>query len=283
MKFSDIDKRLKAVNPKVIIAASVMACFLIGWVDWYAGGEFSFSIFYIVPVVAVAWYAGRKSGITISLLAALTWLAGDLIKGHKYIMALTPYINAAARGILFLVFSALVLIVRRYLSGEIKFANEDFLTKISNSRAFFNYAGMELARLKRYREPVTLAYFDIDNFKSINDNYGHNTGDALLHDLAYTIRKKIRPTDVVARMGGDEFAILFIEASPAQAKTIMAKLHEVMMNRMEKMKWHVTFSFGVVTFLKPPGSVDAMIKMADDLMYIAKRKGKDATNYFVYR
>ena len=79
MKFSDIDKRLKAVNPKVIIAASVMACFLIGWVDWYAGGEFSFSIFYIVPVVAVAWYAGRKSGITISLLAALTWLATNIL------------------------------------------------------------------------------------------------------------------------------------------------------------------------------------------------------------
>jgi diguanylate cyclase (GGDEF)-like protein len=286
MKFVDIDRRLRTVNTKVIVAVSAVACVGLGWIGWYEwfkGNELSFSVFYIVPVLAVAWYAGRKSGISISVFAALTWLVGDLLRGHKYSMSLIPYINAVARTILFLTFSALVLIVRRFLSGETKLANEDFLTKISNGRAFFNYAGMELARLRRYKEPFTLAYFDVDNFKVINDNYGHNTGDALLHDLAYTIRKKIRPTDVVARMGGDEFAILLLETTPAHAKTIMAKLQKIMKNRMKQMNWHVTFSFGVVTFLKPPASVDDMIKKADDLMYLAKRKGKDAINYFVYR
>jgi diguanylate cyclase (GGDEF)-like protein len=283
MKFSDMDTHLKSVNTKVMTASGAAVCVLIGWAGWYAGNEFSFSVFYIVPVLAVAWYAGRKSAVGISVFAAMTWLAGDLLRGHRYSMALIPYINAVDRAVLFLAFSALVLIVRRFLTGETRSANEDFLTKISNGRAFFNYAGMELARLKRYREPVTLAYFDVDNFKSINDNYGHNTGDTLLHDLAHTIRKNIRPTDVVARMGGDEFAILLLETTPEHAKSIITKLHKIMTDRMKKQNWHVTFSFGVVTFLKPTASVDDMIKKADDLMYMAKRKGKDAINYFVYR
>jgi diguanylate cyclase (GGDEF)-like protein len=142
---------------------------------------------------------------------------------------------------------------------------------------------MELARLKRYKEPFTIAYFDVDNFKAVNDMYGHKAGDTLLLNIAYEIRKNLRPTDMVARLGGDEFAIILIEAGRDQAKRIITKLTGILNKMMKRQKHTITFSFGVVTFIKAPDSVDEMIKKADDMMYLAKRNGKDRVNYFVYR
>lgn len=283
IKFSSVNNWLKKINIKIMLAINIILCVILGWIGWFIGNEFSFSIFYIIPVLLTAWYTDKINSIFISFFAALTWLIGDLFAGRSYSLPFIPYINAIARAILFLAFSSLVLIVKKQLSHETKSANEDFITKISNSRAFFNYAKMEITRLERYKKSFTLAYFDIDNFKFINDNYGHNTGNIILADLAHTIKKNIRPTDVVARLGGDEFAILLIETSPAQARTIIEKLQKIMKICMKKKNMLVTFSFGVVTFLKPPDSVDDMIKKADDLMYSAKREGKDTINYSVYK
>jgi len=88
---------------------------------------------------------------------------------------------------------------------------------------------------------------------------------------------------MVARLGGDEFAVLLIETRPEQAKRIIAKVIRVLKGLMKAEKQSITFSFGVVTFLKAPASVDEIIKKADDMMYLAKRNGKDMVNYSVYR
>jgi diguanylate cyclase (GGDEF)-like protein len=173
--------------------------------------------------------------------------------------------------------------VKKQLYRETSFANQDFLTKISNSRAFYNYASMEMARLKRYKAPFTLVYFDVDNFKSVNDNYGHNEGDTLLLEIARVIRKHIRPTDVVARLGGDEFAVLLLETNARQAHLTICKLQKILKNSAKIKERKITFSFGVVVFIKSPKSVDDMIKKADEMMYISKHAGKDTANYFVYR
>ncbi|MCE5299978.1 MAG: GGDEF domain-containing protein [Spirochaetia bacterium] len=283
MNFTEFDKRIRKLNTRFLLSFNIFICIILGYAGWYIGNEFSFSIFYLIPVLIVAWYTNRKSGIFISFFAAFTWLIGDLFAGRSYSVSFIPYINAAARAVLFLSFSTLVLAVRKNLYSETKSANEDFLTKISNSRAFFNYTAMEIKRLSRYKKPFTLVYFDVDNFKAINDNYGHNAGDELLVTLARAIRRNIRPTDVVARLGGDEFAVLLIETGPQQARKVLPKLQTKMKEALEQTEISVTFSFGVVTFLKSPISIDDMIKKADDMMYLAKRKGKDMINYFVYR
>ena len=274
---------IDSINKNVIMALSLVMCLLVGWVGIYAGNEFSFVVLYVLPAVLAAWYAGPAGGVFISFFATLTWLLGDMLAGRTYSEPFIPYVNAAARMIIYLIISLLVSTVRIQLKKETKSANEDFLTKISNSRAFFSYVSMEIERLKRYKEPFTLAYFDVDNFKKINDTFGHNAGDALLMKLARAIRAHIRPTDVVARMGGDEFAILLIETKPEQARAAIEKLAKVMKASMKTKAMNITFSIGVVTFLKPPKSIDEMIKKADDMMYLSKRGGKDAVNYSVYR
>lgn len=86
-----------------------------------------------------------------------------------------------------------------------------------------------------------------------------------------------------ASIGGDEFAILLIEAGTEQARRIVNKLTRVLNDIMRRKQYGVTFSFGVVTFLKAPNSVDDMIKKADDMMYLAKRNGKNRVNYFIFR
>ncbi|MBN2753990.1 MAG: diguanylate cyclase [Candidatus Goldbacteria bacterium] len=279
---ADLEKWLKSINTGYLIAACMAFCVLLGWLGVFIEYEFTFSILYIIPVMAAAWFGKKSYGIIISVFAAIVWFVGDLFSGRSYSQPFIPYINTAARIILFMAFSVLVNTVRNFLVMEIRLANEDFLTKISNSRGFFKYVEMELKRLKRYKEPFTVVYFDVDNFKSVNDMYGHKAGDMLLVDIAHIIRKHIRPTDMVARLGGDEFGILLIEAGPSKAKKITGKIYRMLNDVMRKKHSFITFSFGVVTFLKPTRSVDDVIKKSDDLMYAAKHGGKARINYSIY-
>lgn len=87
-------------------------------------------------------------------------------------------------------------------------AHTDGLTKVYNRRYFLDILSLEAKRSIRYNHYLTLAYFDVDNFKPINDNLGHTQGDKLLCLIATTVKKNIRQTDIVARLGGDEFALL---------------------------------------------------------------------------
>jgi len=257
-------------------------CGLVGWLGVYAGNEFSFVVLYLVPALLVAWFSGVKGGLFISFFSALTWLIGDIIGDRSYTAAYIPYVNALSRMLLYAIITTLAAVLRKQLLTAKKTSNEDFLTKISNSRAFFNYASMEVERLKRYKAPFTIVYFDVDDFKGVNDNHGHNAGDALLVGLARAIRNHIRPTDVVARMGGDEFAILLLETNPEQARTAVGKLDEVMRDSMKSNGMNITFSIGVVTFLTPPKSMDELVRLADEMMYLSKKGGKNSVNYSVY-
>ncbi len=106
----------------------------------------------------------------------------------------------------------IVVVILSTLKGVLErekiFARKDFLTGIANRQAFFEFAGIEINRCRRHEYPLTVAYIDCDNFKAINDYFGHQTGDNLLMSVADILQKIIRATDIVARLGGDEFAVL---------------------------------------------------------------------------
>jgi diguanylate cyclase (GGDEF)-like protein len=140
---------------------------------------------------------------------------------------------------------------------------------------------MEINRARRYEHPLTVAYIDLDNFKTINDRFGHSMGDNLLRLVADTIKNNIRLIDTVVRMGGDEFAILLPETGPEAAKAITRKIQKINLELMQKNGWPVTFSIGVVTFISPPSTVDEILKRSDNLMYSAKNNGKNTIKYEV--
>ena len=157
------------------------------------------------------------------------------------------------------------------------------MTGAANRRAFFESAQIEIDRTHRYKHPFTLAYIDIDDFKQINDTLGHEAGDRVLRLYGSTLVKNIRSTDVLARIGGDEFVLLLSETGYDQAHTVIEKVNDLLLERMAKAKLPATHSIGVVTFLRPPSSVDDLLKKADGVMYTVKREGKKTIKHIIWK
>lgn len=162
------------------------------------------------------------------------------------------------------------------LENEKRVSRVHFLTRIPNRRTFYEALEAEAKRARRYRRAMTLAYIDVDNFKEVNDVFGHSVGDDLLKLIGSEIHSNIRTTDTVARLGGDEFAILLPETGSEGAAKVMVKVQSRLKEAVRQQNWAVSFSVGVVTFTNALESVEEMIKRADDLMYEVKRTGKSA-------
>src|SRR6266700_710960 len=161
------------------------------------------------------------------------------------------------------------------LEIEKSLSRSDALTGLANRRAFYESAEIERKRAARYLRPLSLAYIDLDNFKQVNDQSGHETGDQVLVTVANVLRKNIRAESVVSRLGGDEFALLLPEADHVAASFVIAKLHGLLTKAMNEKGWPITFSVGMVTYEKPPETTEQMVYAADELMYSVKHEGKN--------
>ena len=137
---------------------------------------------------------------------------------------------------------------RDWLARERAISRTDGLTGLLNGRGFYEAAAVELARSTRYRHPLTLAYVDLDDFKSINDRFGHARGDAVLVAVARAMRRACRSTDLVGRVGGDEFVVLFPETGRDAAETALVKLRSRVEEAASQHGSRVTASIGSVSF-----------------------------------
>lgn len=182
----------------------------------------------------------------------------------------------------FFVVSLILSGLRRALEHEKKMARLDSLTGVPNARYFIELIGNEIERSRRYKHPLTLAYIDCDLFKDVNDHFGHQTGDHLLRVMAQTLLRNIRGSDIIGRLGGDEFGILMPEIGETLVPQTLDRLHDRLKEAMTRGGWAVTFSMGVAIFLRAPDSVENLIKRADNLMYVAKNSGKDRIQYKVF-
>jgi diguanylate cyclase (GGDEF)-like protein len=161
------------------------------------------------------------------------------------------------------------------LQQEKHLSRIDSLTGAANRRAFYENLEGELSRLKRYGRPFSLAYLDVDNLKGVNDDLGHDAGDAVLCTVSATVRSNLRRTDTVGRIGGDEFAIVLSEADADTARAATDKLSSYLLDAMRQNRWPITFSIGLVTCMKAATSAEELMKKADGLMYLVKKSGKN--------
>lgn len=258
-------------------------CFIlasaIGVIRYVTGPEWALSLFYLFPVGLSTWYVGKYAGVFISLTSALSWLAADIMMLDSFSSILIPFLNETFRLIVFLVVTYIIARLKTNIENHKELARTDHLTGIANRRAFFDLANLELNQARRNQTPISILYMDIDNFKHINDHFGHHIGDRLLRSVAETIKNNIRAIDVIARFGGDEFGVLLAESGSESAALVAGKLKEKLVELVQHNGWPVTFSTGVVTFEIIPPSVDEMIDLADAQMYLAKRHGKNRTQY----
>jgi diguanylate cyclase (GGDEF)-like protein len=249
---------------------------LVGGIDYLTGPDISVVVLYLFPVFLVIWFAGPGAGMVISLLSGIAWFTADVLTDLSSSHPSVPYLNFITKLGFFLIVNATVSSLRTSLDRERELARTDYVTAVANSRYFAEIASQEIRRAGRYQHPFTVAYLDIDDFKHVNDTWGHSTGDALLVRVAATIRESIRATDTVARLGGDEFALLLPETGYDASDVVVRKVRENMLAAMRERGWPVTFSIGMVTFLLPPDNVDGMIRAADGFMYEVKHSGKNS-------
>lgn len=247
----------------------------IGYLDYLSGYKLGFSLFYLLPICVIAWVNTRKTGIIFSFYAAIVWVISDIIsRGFDF----SPFIeawNGLIRLGFFLIFVFVLQKLKIALEQEKRLSRTDYLTGLSNSQHFFERLSIEIYKSRRYQREFTIAYMDCDNFKQINDQYGHPKGDALLKIIAQTLAGGTRVSDTTARIGGDEFAILLSETGAATSGETIKRLREKLLQKMDENHWPVTFSIGVATFEIAPDTAEKAIKSADELMYVAKRKGKN--------
>lgn len=255
---------------------------LLGIIDYLSGFEISFSIFYLAPIVLVTWRVGRTSGLIFCFLGALTWLSADVALGKLYSSSFIYIWNTFIRLGFFLIITLLLSTVKRELKLQKELARQDFLTGTANARFFYDIAQMEIHRSQRFHRPFTVAYIDLDNFKTVNDRFGHLTGDKVLRVIADCIKADIRSLDTLTRIGGDEFVLFLPETEQPGARVVLTKIRHCLAEAMKKNDWPVTFSIGVLTFLSMPSAVDEMIRLADDLMYTVKQNGKNDIKFSLY-
>ncbi|MBO6757972.1 MAG: diguanylate cyclase [Roseibium sp.] len=158
-----------------------------------------------------------------------------------------------------------------------RIASTDDLTGISNRRAFLERAATEVARFRRTHQPFTAVMMDIDHFKSINDTYGHATGDAVLKQFAETVGGALRAIDVFGRLGGEEFCMLLHNTQIEEALVVAERVREMVTDqcRLAGIKERITCSMGLAIAL--PGDVDfsSILHRADNALYDAKASGRN--------
>jgi two-component system cell cycle response regulator len=155
----------------------------------------------------------------------------------------------------------------------------DYLTGLFNYKSFQHFLNQECNRAKRYRIPLTLIIGDIDYFKSVNDTFGHSAGDKVLQAISGQLKDSLRNTDIIARHGGEEFAILLTNTSVPESLGVVERLRLIAENLAVKYEGRVikvTMSFGVA-WLQPESdlSKEELLKRADQAMYEAKRRGRN--------
>lgn len=272
-------------TPKVIIEIlSILLLLLIALIDFYFGSKITLSLFYLAPVFIVTWFINKTNGVIFSVISALIWFFIDFYSRKVFVFTnLTVYWAIVVRFVFFIIFLNIIYFLKETLEKSERIARDDFLTEVNNARYFYELAQSEINRAKRYNSIFSFAYIDLDNFKYLNDTFGHPVGDALLRVVADIMKENLRKTDIIARLGGDEFAVLLPETNYKQSNVVIKKLTNEIKKEMEKYNWPVTLSIGLVTFKKIPISADEMIKIADDTMYTAKKNGKNLIKKSLYK
>jgi len=234
------------------------------------------AVLYSLPVLWTTLFSGRRGAaailacvgagqaITLTLLPAGSSYPGRWVDVMVSVCSIAVVILALQR-------RNELLLAR--LAGE---ARTDALTGLLNRRGFHERASVELARARREATPIAVATIDIDYFKRINDEWGHETGDRVLAHIGRLLSSACREIDVAARLGGEEFAVLLPGADSSGAYAFTERIRLELATTGESELPTTRISAGVAAS-NSPGTVDELLQRADSALYDAKRSGRDRT------
>jgi diguanylate cyclase (GGDEF)-like protein len=276
----------KRVSPLAMLAVALPSVALVGVID-HLTGPVAMSLLYYVPIVAVAWLSGLWPGVLVAASAGSSLLAVAILQAAHA----TPiiYWNSFTRAVTFAALGVAVSLLRKdrdklhdlnerlqaSLRTEAGLARTDALTGLPNGRSFREQLAHELARSQRDGTPIAVGYLDLDNFKRINDGFGHDAGDAVLRRAAAALSECVRDVDLAARIGGDEFVVALVSPGERACEMVGERILDKMRAiAREFPEAGFGATIGFAWFEKPPADVEVLLKQADDVMYDVKATGK---------
>lgn len=262
-----------------LTVACVCLVLAIGYVDFATGAYFGWSLFYLVPVVFASWYLQPPAGLALAVLAAAAWLTAELMLHPAYSPVISCW-NGLTR---LAIFGGIAWLLGRLRDDHIRLgmlldlerqlSRTDSLTGLANLRSFIEEAH---GRRRADRGAVCFLVIDIDNFKRLNDVYGHGAGDAFLRAVGRIIRGAVRAADITARIGGDEFGVIVRGLSEPDIDLIGTRIiDDVKRMALQFPDADVGVSIGAAWFPQPAEDVGRMRQRADEAMYRAKAAGKN--------
>lgn len=262
---------------KPVIAALVVAGIALVWVvDLYTGTNVRVFPLYFLPLALAAKRLGLGGALLASLLASIAWILAQYLGGRVYPHPIYWLINFVTQGTAFAVVSYLVARLETRLASERLLSRTDALTGLLNSRAFHEHAERALSDAQRSKQAVTLAYLDLDRFKQVNDRFGHEAGDRLLSAIGALLKAQLGGCGLVARVGGDEFAVLLPGLDEVAAKRLLEETRSRLLASPEVAATGVSASIGGVSHHHGSITLDELIRQADALMYAVKNGGRNA-------
>ena len=257
-----------------LVAATVLVA-IVYWLNGHTPPNVRLGILYIVPVLLVTWHDGLTWGIVVAVGTGLLRYMTALDQMPLDTSVAVRLVNEAAYFVVLGVAMAGLAQLQRTQTDLERLATQDELTGALNARAFTERLAQELERNRRYSRPLALLYLDLDDFKAVNDQHGHQTGDAVLRLVANATQRAVRQSDIVGRLGGDEFAVLMPETEGAVAQAVATRL-ATDIRTLFRGTPSVTASIGLVsTAHDATVAPEELLRRADRAMYEAKRSGKD--------
>ena len=261
--FPAINNILSQVFPFALMIDIITASFLVYFCGTYA---VALSTLYLFPILALSFNEKPFAVLLGSVLSGSFYLSIVLLKKFY----LPPVV---VQVIFFQIFAFYArYLVQRFRHTYFAQANQDTLTKIHNRR-FFNYT---LNRMVNENIPFSLILLDLDNFKLLNDTQGHHHGDYVLKVIASILKECTRSYDIVARYGGDEFAVILPHSSKEAGKAIAERIRNNVLVNPKLMPYpYISLSLGIAAFPIDATNSEEILQKADEAMYKAKNIGKN--------
>jgi len=255
---------------------SILICVVLAVVVNFSYGiEIVYTHLFYIPIILTGiWYP--RYAILIAVIMGLLHITVDYATIKEFKIA--PYLRTVMFMVVAYVTKSLVT-EREQLEYKLKTMSiTDELTGLYNRRGFFTIATQQMNVAERSKKEMLLFSADLDNMKQINDTFGHQEGDCALIEIASILKEVFRKSDIICRMGGDEFAVLAIDTTNTTREVLMKRLDTILeaCNRRQGSKYQLSMSVGVVHYDPGnPSSIDELMAQADVLMYEEKRKKKN--------
>lgn len=272
-KLNSLREFLKKSPKPFVFIFSVFVVSAIALFQRYLNYQVDLHLLYFFPLLLVCWIRSLSYSIPLLILILIVWSYPEFYQLQN---EATYFVINTILKLLSLSFLIVILeLLKDQMKNLLKETRHDTLTGLYNIRFFMELAEEERQRLKRLREPYSLAYIDVDNFKGVNDKLGHLEGNRLLKGIASTLISHTRSIDRVARFGGDEFVILFSNTNQEQAEKAGILLYKQLQVYINENQWPIGFSIGIIVVERLPNNTNEVIHAADNLMYQVKKAGKN--------